>query len=72
MMQSQRNVVLDSNAKAGLTLAAVALIIIAGLLILSSAGNPFMLWADVIFGFIALGLLLLGIYQIEPSRLRSE
>jgi len=63
--------VLDGNAKAGLTLAAVALIIVAGLLVLSSGGNPFMLWADVVFGFVALGLLLLGIYQIgHPIRSR--
>ena len=63
---------LDGNAKAGLTLAAVALIIVAGLLVLSSGGNTFMLWADVVFGFVALGLLLLGTCQIGLSRLEAN
>ena len=63
---------MDSNDKAGLTLTAVALMIVAGLLFLSSEGNPFMLLADVVFGFVALGLLLLGIYQIGPDGVRGD
>ena len=63
---------MDSNAKAGLTLTAVSLMIVAGLLFFSSEGNPFMLWADVVFGFVALGLLLLGIYQIGPRGVREN
>jgi len=46
--------------------------IVAGLLFFSSEGNPFMLWADVVFGFVALGLLLLGIYQIGPRGVREN
>ena len=56
---------MDSDATARLALAALALLIISGLLSLTVQGQPYMLWADVIFGFVAFGLLLLGIY---PTR----
>ncbi|HEX9196356.1 MAG TPA: hypothetical protein VF906_01045 [Candidatus Bathyarchaeia archaeon] len=58
---------MDSSAKAGITLAMLATSIMLMLIALTFRGQPYMLWVDLVFGFVASGLLLLGLYQITRS-----
>ncbi|OLB46721.1 hypothetical protein AUI07_03415 [archaeon 13_2_20CM_2_53_6] len=57
----------SSFVVAGITLAVLATSIMLMLVALTLRGQPYMLWADLVFGFVASGLLLLGLYQIRRS-----
>jgi hypothetical protein len=57
----------DSNAKAGLILLGLATVILLALAALTFRGGPWMLWADLVFGFVVAGLLLLGFYAARRS-----
>jgi high-affinity Fe2+/Pb2+ permease len=58
---------MDRNATTGLTLVGLATAIMLGLLALTLQGQPYMLWADMVFGFVAAGLLFLGFSTAKRS-----
>ena len=58
---------MHESAKAGLTLVGLAIAIVLGLLVLTLGGPSSMLWADLIFGIVSGGLLLVGLFVAKHS-----
>ncbi len=54
---------MESKNNAGPVLAGLAIVIVSCLVALTRQGNSYMLWADIILGFVAGGLFLLGLFQ---------
>ncbi len=59
---------MDDSFKAGLTLAGLALGIILGLVALTLQGHQYMILSDAVFGFVAAGLLSLGVYLFTQRK----
>jgi high-affinity Fe2+/Pb2+ permease len=62
---------MDDSFKAGLALAALAVAIILGLVALTLQGQPYMILADIVFGFVAAGLLSLGVYFFTQRKFQT-
>jgi high-affinity Fe2+/Pb2+ permease len=62
---------MDDSFKAGLTLVGLAVAIILGLVALTLQGQPYMILADIVFGFVAAGLLSLGVYLVAQRNTQT-
>jgi len=62
---------MDDSLKAGLTLVGLAVAIILGLVALTLQGQPYMILADIVLGFVATGLLLLGVYLVAQRNMQT-
>ena len=51
------------NDNAGPVLAGLAIVIVVCLVDLTRQGQPYMVWADIMLGFVAVGLFLLELFQ---------
>ena len=61
---------MDQDVRVGATVAGLGVAIALSLAAVSTHGEPYVLWADLLFGLLASGLFILGLRLIMQSRQR--